>query len=80
MGQSILNNPDQVIMTVSEFLAQAESSDLFQQVAEDAAAERKKTIFNESSARRDEEWSLLANQVVGGEISMLSTQRSSQGG
>jgi hypothetical protein len=65
-----MNNPDQIIMTLNEFLAKAEPSDLFQQVADEIKQEEKETVLLDSVARRDEEWSLLANQVVGGETSL----------
>ena len=64
-------NPDEIIMTFDEFLATAETSDLFQQVAQEIAHEQDQQVMIET-ARRDEEWSFLANQVVGGEISMLA--------
>jgi hypothetical protein len=66
-----MNNPDQVIMTFAEFLSGAQTTDLFQQVAEEIAKEQNETIIIDSRARRDEEWSLLANQVVGGEITVM---------
>jgi hypothetical protein len=62
-----MSNPDQFIMTFSEFLADAQTSDLFQQVADEIAQEQKETIVVDSGARRDEEWGVLANQVVGRE-------------
>ncbi len=55
--------PDKTIMTVAEFLSAAQTSDL---VLDDAGDEEKAKLKVVRS-RRDEEWSLLANQVVGGE-------------
>jgi len=60
-------NPEEVILTFDEFLAGAVPSDSFKQVAEEIAEEQKKAILVDSNARRDEEWSILANQVVGRE-------------
>ncbi len=65
------NNPDQVIMTFDEFLADAQTNDLFQQVADEIAQEQKETVVVDSSVRRDEEWAVLANQVVGRENCLL---------
>lgn len=60
------STPDQIIMTMDEFLAGAQSSTLFQDVAHTAEANR--PLIDESRARRDRDWSLLNWQVVGGEI------------
>ena len=60
-------NPEEVILTFGEFLAGAVPSDSFEQVAEEIAEEQKKAILIDSNTRRDEEWSILANQVVGRE-------------
>lgn len=62
-----MSNPDQVIMTFGEFLADAQTNDLFQQVAGEIAEEQKETVVLDASVRRDEEWSVLANQIVGRE-------------
>src|SRR5258708_4828646 len=70
------NNPDQVIMTLAEFLANAQETDLFQQVADEVEQEQKETIVVDSPARRDEEANLLANQVAGGDVTILSCQKS----
>jgi hypothetical protein len=70
-----MNNPDEVIMTFAEFLSGAQTTDLFEQVAEEIAKEQNKTIVIDSRARRDEEWSLLANQIVGGEVSVLPSHK-----
>jgi hypothetical protein len=66
-----MTNPDKAIMTFGEFLEGAQTSDLFQQVADEIAQEQKEIIVVDSSARRDEEWGVLANQVVGRENSHL---------
>jgi hypothetical protein len=63
----LMPNPNQFIMTFSEFLADAQTSDMFQQVEDEIAQEQKETVVVDSSARRDEEWGVLANQVVGQE-------------
>jgi hypothetical protein len=68
-----MTNPDKVIMTFSEFLSGAGTTDSFQQVAQEIAREQSDTIMIDARGRRDEEWSVLANQVVGGEISALPT-------
>lgn len=62
-----MSNPDQIIMTYDEFLAGAQSTNLFETVAKEIARKETETIISDSNARRDEEWSFLANQVVGGE-------------
>ena len=62
-----MSNPDQVIMTFGEFLADAETNDLFQQVADEIVQEQKETLVVDANVRRDEEWGVLANQVVGRE-------------
>jgi len=66
-GLTAMNTPDQIIMTFDEFLSEAQKNDLFQQVAKEIAQEQKETNIVDSSARRDEEWGILANQVVGRE-------------
>ena len=58
------NESDKIIMTVSEFLSGAQTSEL---VSDQAADEEQDAKMKDARARRDEEWSLLANQVVGGE-------------
>lgn len=65
-------NPDKIIMTFAEFLSGAETSDL---VEEDGTEQRQDAKLKDARARRDEEWSLLANQVVGGETAMVSGQK-----
>ena len=64
-------NTDDVIMTFDEFLADAQTNDLFQQVAHDIAEEQKEAVVLDSSVKRDEEWAVLANQVVGRENCLL---------
>jgi hypothetical protein len=54
-------------MTFAEFMADAQESDLFQQVADEIAKEQKETVVVDSGARTDEEWAVLANHVVGRE-------------
>jgi len=69
-GEDSMNNPNspqQAIMTFDEFLTDAHTKDFFQQVAEEIAQEQKEAVVVDSSVRRDEEWALLANQVVGRE-------------
>ena len=51
-------------MTLGEFLAEAQESDLFQQVAEEIAQEQKEAVVVDSGARTDEEWAVLANQMA----------------
>ena len=65
------NNPDKMIMTVAEFLCDAHRSDL---VSEDFAGQKEDAKLKDARARRDEEWSFLANQVVGGETAMFPVQ------
>lgn len=62
-----MSEPDEIIMTYDEFLSGAQTSDLFQQVADEIARKQRETVVSDASARRDAEWSILANQVVGGE-------------
>jgi hypothetical protein len=62
-----MDNSDQVIMTFDEFLSGAEVSDSFEQVADEIANEQKDTILVDPDSRRDDEWGVLANQVVGRE-------------
>jgi hypothetical protein len=62
-----MNDPDKVIMTFSEFLAGAETSDSFEQVADEIAEEQKQPILIDAGTRRDEEWGVLGNQIVGRE-------------
>ena len=66
------NNPDKTIMTVAEFLSDAQTSDL---VTEDPAEQKEDAKLKDARARRDEEWSFLANQVVGGETAMFPVQK-----
>jgi hypothetical protein len=61
-----LQNPE-TLFSFDEFIAGAERTDFFQQVAANLAEEERETIFSESIVRRDEEWGVLANQVVGRE-------------
>ena len=59
-----MSTPDKVIMTYAEFLAEAQSTDLFQQVAEEIALEQKDALVVDSAARTDEEWAVLTNQIA----------------
>lgn len=63
-------------MTLSEFLSNAQESDLFQQVEHAVELEQKETIVVDSAARRDEEATLLASQFAGGDITIESCQKS----
>jgi hypothetical protein len=65
------SDPDKIIMTVAEFLSGAQTSDL---VAKESAEDERDAKIRDSRARRDEEWSLLANQVVGGEGAIFPDQ------
>jgi hypothetical protein len=67
MDDPVTNNPDQVIITFSEFLPGAVTNQSFEEVASEIAKEQKDTVRIDSSCRRDEEWAVLANQVVGRE-------------
>jgi hypothetical protein len=60
-------NPEETILTFGEFLTGAVPTDSFQQVAEEIAQEQKNAILIDPNTRRDEEWSILANQIVGRE-------------
>lgn len=62
-----MSDPDKLIMTFSEFLAGAETSDSFEQVADEIAKEQEEAILIDPTARRDDEWGVLGNQVVGKE-------------
>lgn len=62
--QNVVKNPDQVIMTFDEFLTDAQTSDLFQQVADEIAQEQKESVVVESGVRTEEEWAVLMHQVV----------------
>jgi hypothetical protein len=73
--EKVMKDPERVIMTFSEFRSGAQTTDLFQQVAKEIAKEQSETIIIDSRARRDEEWSLLANQVVGGEVAVLPARK-----
>lgn len=59
-------------MTFSEFLTGAMVTDSFEQVAHETAEQQKVAIPSDSKSRRDEEWGILANQVVGQENLPLS--------
>jgi hypothetical protein len=56
-----------MIMTVSEFLEEASPIGSFEKVAAEIAEEQKKAVRVDPTIRRDEEWGILANQVVGRE-------------
>ena len=58
------NESDKIIMTVAEFLSGAQTSEL---IPDEAAEKEQDAELKDARARRDEEWSILANQVVGGE-------------
>jgi N-acetylglutamate synthase/N-acetylornithine aminotransferase len=62
-----MTDPQVTIMTVSEFLDGASTSDAFERVADEIAQEQNNTVRVDPSTRRDEEWGILANQVVGRE-------------
>ena len=62
--RTMKNNPDKIILTVKELLSEAQTLDL---VEEETVGEEQEAKLKDARARRDEEWSLLANQVVGGE-------------
>ncbi len=66
-GIKAMENSEKVIITVSEFLVGALPSDSFEQVAQEIAEEQKDRLRVDPNSRRDEEWGLLANQVVGQE-------------
>lgn len=68
-GVLSMNNPDsnQAIITFSEFLTGAVATDSFEQVADEIAKEQLSGALIDPNARRDDEWSALANQVVGRE-------------
>jgi hypothetical protein len=62
-----MTDPHKTIMTVSEFLDGASTSDAFERVADEIAREENDAVRVDPSTRRDEEWGILANQVVGRE-------------
>jgi hypothetical protein len=66
------NNPDRIILTVQQLQAEAQTSDL---VEEETAEREQETRLKDARARRDEEWSYLANQVVGGETGIFPEPR-----
>ena len=50
-----------------ELFSEAETTTVSQDVQRQLAAEKRKTILDESLVRQQEDWSLLSGQVVGGE-------------
>lgn len=57
--------PEDSIMSFSEFMKGSERTNAFQEVLEEIRKEKREALG--SGNRRDEEWGLLANQVVGKE-------------
>jgi hypothetical protein len=57
--------PEDSIMSFCEFIKGSERSNDFQEVLEDIRKEKRESLG--SGSRRDEEWGMLANQVVGKE-------------
>ena len=66
------NNPDKTIMTVAEFLSDAQTSDF---VTEDPAEQKEDAKFKDAQLGGDEEWSFLANQVVSGFANALGARK-----
>ncbi|MGA3267413.1 MAG: hypothetical protein ABSE16_11385 [Verrucomicrobiota bacterium] len=71
------NESDKIIMTMAEFLSEAETSEL---VPDRAADEEQEAKMKDARARRDEEWSVLANQVVGGETALCLGREAASAG
>jgi hypothetical protein len=57
--------PEDSILSFYEFIKGSERSNAFQEVLEDIRKEKRESLG--SGSRRDEEWGMLANQVVGKE-------------
>jgi hypothetical protein len=57
--------PEDSIMSFSEFMKGSQRTQEFQEVLEEIRKEKREDLT--SSNRRDKEWGLLANQVVGKE-------------
>lgn len=67
MADDVIETPGQEdsIMSFSEFMKGSERSKAFQEVLEEIRKEKREALG--SVSRRDEQWGLLANQVVGKE-------------
>jgi len=68
------DRPDKMILTVGDLLSAAQTQPM-DSAGEDAADRLQEARLMEARARRDEEWSLLANQVVGGETGIFPEPR-----
>ena len=64
-----MNDPKEsaIGMSFKEMFEGAEETTFFEDVAESIRTEENAEAFESAMAQRDEEWSLLANQVVGHE-------------
>jgi len=56
-----------VFMTGADILQDAEECDLTEEFLQKTGEKASQTILDETQLRRQEDWSLVANQVVGGE-------------
>jgi hypothetical protein len=59
------SNTEDVFMTFDEFLKDSKPSSLFKEVSQEIAKDKLESLTADN--RRDDEWSVLANQVVGRE-------------
>jgi hypothetical protein len=64
-----MNHPKEsaIGMSFKEMFEGAEETTFFEEVAESIRTEENAEAFESAMAQRDQEWSLLANQVVGHE-------------
>lgn len=56
-----------VILKGDEVFSDAEDNSLFQEVTNEMIEEDRKAVFDKSRIKRDNDWSELANKVVGSE-------------
>ncbi len=61
------NQQSQSQMSFEDFLAGSTPADAFNKVTEQIIKEESEKLIDEASAKQGEDWSVLANQVVGSE-------------
>src|SRR5690349_14749006 len=66
MSNPSQSNPDRVIMSFGEFLADAKETDLLEQVADEIALEQREPVVVDPGPPTEEEWGVLAHQMCGG--------------
>lgn len=59
--------PKNGYLKVSDFFRSSKATSIAEDVRRDMARERARTVLDLSELRRQEDWSLLAGQVVGAE-------------